>query len=156
MKHSNSLGFSKTEQKVQRTLITPQLHPRTLYLQAGLWPHWWGISNLDHFSSDVLCTLNLACHPAFRASYLMSGFWLADAEQCDPHWRTNWCHTPGSDGKESARNVGDPGLIPRSRRSPGEGDGNPVQYSCLENFTDGGAWRATVHGVVWVTNTLLW
>ena len=43
--------------------------------------------------------------------------------------------------------AGDLGLIPRLRRSPGEGNGNPLQYSCLENPMDGGAWRATVHGV---------
>jgi len=53
----------------------------------------------------------------------------------------------GSDGKESACNAGDPGLIPESGRSPGEGNGNPLQYSSLENFMDRGAWRATVHGV---------
>ena len=40
-----------------------------------------------------------------------------------------------------------PGSIPGSGRSPGEGNGNPLQYSCLENPTDGGAWWATVHGV---------
>ena len=44
-------------------------------------------------------------------------------------------------------NAGDAGLIPGSGRSPGEGDGNPLQYSCLENPTDRGAWRATVHGM---------
>ena len=55
---------------------------------------------------------------------------------------------PGdSDGKESAGNAGDLGLIPGSGRSPGEGNGNPLQYSCLENPMDRGAWRATVHGV---------
>ena len=53
----------------------------------------------------------------------------------------------GSDGKESARNAGDPGLIPGLERSPGEGNGNPLQYSCLENPMDKGAWQATVHGV---------
>ena len=52
----------------------------------------------------------------------------------------------GSDGKESACNAGDLGLIPESGRSPGEGNGNPVQYSCLENPIDGGAWPTTVHG----------
>ena len=52
-----------------------------------------------------------------------------------------------SESKESARNVGDTGLIPESGRSPGEGNGNPLQYSCLENPMDRGAWRATVHGV---------
>ena len=50
-------------------------------------------------------------------------------------------------GKKSASNAGDPGSIPRSGRSPGEGNGNPLQYSCLENFMDRGAWQATVHGV---------
>ena len=53
----------------------------------------------------------------------------------------------GSDGKESACSAGDPGLISGSGRSPGEGTGNPLQYSCLENSMDRGAWRATVHGV---------
>ena len=53
----------------------------------------------------------------------------------------------GSDGKASAYNAGDPGLIPGSRRSSGEGNGNPLQYSCLENPMDGGDWLATVLGV---------
>ena len=53
----------------------------------------------------------------------------------------------GSDGKESACNAGDPGSIPGLGRSPGEGNGNPLQYSCLENPTDRGAWRATVQGL---------
>ena len=52
-----------------------------------------------------------------------------------------------SDGKASACNVGDLGSIPGLGRSPGEGNGNPLQYSCLENPMDGGAWGATVHGV---------
>ena len=53
----------------------------------------------------------------------------------------------GSDGKASAHNAGDPGSIPELGRSPGEGNGNPLQYSCLENHMDGGAWEAAVHGV---------
>ena len=57
------------------------------------------------------------------------------------------CSPCGSDGKESACNAGDPGSIPGLGRSPGEGNGNPLQYSCLENLMDRGAWRATVHGV---------
>ena len=52
----------------------------------------------------------------------------------------------GSDGKESACNAVDPGLIPGSGRSPAEGNGNPLQYSCLENPMDGGVWQAIVHG----------
>ena len=50
----------------------------------------------------------------------------------------------GSDGKESACSAGDQGLIPESGRSPGEGNGNPLQYSCLENPMDRGAEWATV------------
>ena len=53
----------------------------------------------------------------------------------------------GSDGKESACKVGDPGSIPGLGRSLGEGNGNPLYYSCLENSMNRGAWRATVHGV---------
>ena len=52
----------------------------------------------------------------------------------------------GYDGKKSVSSVGDPGWIPGWGRFPGEGNGNPLQYSCLENPMDGGAWRATVHG----------
>ena len=52
----------------------------------------------------------------------------------------------GSVGKESAQNAGDLGSIPGSGRSPGEGNGNPFQYSYLENPMGRGAWRATVHG----------
>ena len=50
------------------------------------------------------------------------------------------CFPGGSDGKASACSAGDPGSIPGSGRSPGEGNGNPLQHSCLENPMDGGAW----------------
>ena len=59
-----------------------------------------------------------------------------------------------SDGKESSCNVRDQGSIPGSGRSPGEGHGYPLQYSCLENSMDTGAWRATVHGVTDMTEWL--
>ena len=52
-----------------------------------------------------------------------------------------------SDGKESTFNMGDQGFIPGLGRSPGEGNGNPLQYSCLENSIDRGTWWAIVHGV---------
>jgi len=71
------------------------------------------------------------------------------------HWADThggvWRFPGTSDGKESACNAGDLGSIPESGRSPGEGNDYPLQYplqySCLENSTDQGAWRATVHGV---------
>ena len=64
-----------------------------------------------------------------------------------------YCFTTGlgftrsSVSKESACNAGDPGSIPGLGRSPGEGNGNPLQYSCLENPMDRGTWQATVYGV---------
>ena len=56
-------------------------------------------------------------------------------------------HPGGSDGKESACNSGDPALIPGLGRSPGEGNGYPFQYSCLENSMDKWVWRVVVHVV---------
>ena len=53
----------------------------------------------------------------------------------------------GSDGKVSARNAGDPGSIPGPGKPPREGNGNPLQYSCLGNPMDRGTWWVTVHGV---------
>ena len=62
----------------------------------------------------------------------------------------------GSDGKESVCNVGYLGLIPGLGRSSGEGNGNPLKYSCLENFMDKEAWWTTVHrvtkGQTWLSN----
>ena len=62
-----------------------------------------------------------------------------------------WDFPSGSDGKKSAYSAGYLGSIPGQEGPPGEGNGNPLQYSCLENPMDGGAWQAivlTVHGVV--------
>ena len=61
----------------------------------------------------------------------------------------------GLDGKESGCNAGDPGLIPELGKSPGEGNGNPFQYSCLENTMDRRAWQAMVHGILRVTTLQL-
>ena len=62
---------------------------------------------------------------------------------CEDHSKT----LNVADGKASARNAGDPGSIPGLGRSPGEGNGNPPQYSCLENPMDGEAWQASVYGI---------
>ena len=62
---------------------------------------------------------------------------------------------PGcSDNKESTCNSGDMGSIPELGRSPGEGNGNTLQYSCLENSMDRGPWWATVHGVAKIQTQL--
>ena len=59
----------------------------------------------------------------------------------------------GSDVRESACNAGDSGSIPGSGRSSGEGNGSPLQYSCLEKSMDRGAWQAVVHGVTELDTT---
>ena len=74
----------------------------------------------------------------------------------DKCWLIRRSDFPGSSVvKESACNVGDMGLIPGLGRSPAEGNGNPLQYSCLENYMDRGAWWTTVHGVTksWIRLT---
>ena len=75
---------------------------------------------------------------------------MMDHETVFPHssYESSYEDFPHSSvGKESACNAGDLGWIPGSGRSPGEGNGNPLQYSCLENPMDRGAWWATAHGV---------
>ena len=74
----------------------------------------------------------------FPFDVLFASLWL---------WYVNVGFPGGLDGKESTCNVGDLCSIPGLGRSPRGGYGNPLQYSCLENPMDGGAWRATVHGV---------
>ena len=77
---------------------------------------------------------------------------LADSLPAEPQGKPICIYTGiyicvcGSEDKVSACNAGDLGLIPELGRSPGEGNGNPLQYSCLENHMDGEAWQAEVHG----------
>ena len=66
-----------------------------------------------------------------------------------------WGFHGGSDVKVSACNAGDLGSISGSGSSPGEGNGNPLQYSCLENPMHRGAWQATVHGIARVGQNLV-
>ena len=74
----------------------------------------------------------------------------------DHYWSlVDWASLISSVGKESACNAGDLDSIPRLGRSPGEGNGNPLQYSCVENPMDGGAWPATVHGITRVGRDLV-
>ena len=85
------------------------------------------------------------------------GAWQATVHGVAKSQRLNkWCSIKismnsgclgGSDGQKSACNAGDPGSSPGWGRSPGEGNGYPLLYSCLENSMDRGAWQATAHGV---------
>ena len=83
----------------------------------------WLIFNLSLYVSKFQLQCLYHCHLLFSHSVIaLQGF------------------PGGSDGKVSACNAGDPALISGSGRSPGEGNGNPLQHSCLENPMDGGAW----------------
>ena len=91
---------------------------------------------------------------SFLENFIDRGAWQSMGSQWAGHnWAIRHTHKGGkgfpggSLGKELACNVGDAGLIAESGRSPGAGHGNPLQYSCLENPVDRGAWRATVHSV---------
>ena len=91
--------------------------------------------DLSEFSSKL---------PFSRKPALTCQSWSGSLGRCSQKifYRTFiliWSFPGGSDGKVSACNAGDPGLIPGSERSPGEGNGNPLQYSCLENPMDRGA-----------------
>ena len=86
----------------------------------------------------------------------MTRYWCSIKEiekWASPQWLKiclfglGWGLPGGSGGKESACNAGDQGLTPGAGRVPGEGNGNLLQYSCLGNPMDRGAWWATVHGV---------
>ena len=97
-----------------------------------------------YYSLYISCLIDYICKQTsyiitwFRTAYLFAAFLLILQLHTDFAWHQS---------KASACNAGDLGSIPGSGRAPGEENGNPLQYSCLENPMDGGAWWATVHGV---------
>ena len=84
---------------------------------------------------------------AMQETWVQSLGWEDPPEKGKATHSSNICFPGGSDGKESTCNAGDLGSVPGLGRSPGEGHGNPLQYSCLENPMDRGACRAAVHRV---------
>ena len=85
---------------------------------------------------------------------LVSGIEQSDCVICiHTYTHIYICFPGGSVVKNPPANAGDMSLIPGSGKSPGEGNGNLPQYSCLGNSMDGGAWRATVHGVAKESDT---
>ena len=111
-------------------------------LSAASWWSWdsaqadiKNLANIYHMPTRAQTPSSLL---SWVLSYLIM-WYLYEVIQYFPH---------SSVGKESACKAGDPGSIPGSGRSPGEGNGSPLQYSCLENPMDRGAWQdTTVHGV---------
>ena len=107
-----------------------------------------GIAFQGYSYSKQACTLGIL----WTSTGVSSGFSLP--KDSSPYFGSQWNLTiyvytffffpGGSNGKESTCNAGDPGLVLGMGRSPGEGNDNPLQYSCLENLMDRGDWRATV------------
>ena len=93
------------------------------------WPQWRGAAGLPGFPALTLTSFQPLLHGALSPALVYEGF------------------PGGSDSKESVCSAGDPGSITGLGRCLGEEKGNPLQYSCLANPTDRGAWRATIHGV---------
>ena len=118
-----------------------------------------------HAKSLQLCLIPCNLWTVAQQALLSNGIlqasileWIAMPSSRASSWPRDWTHVSyitgfgrwfpgGSDCKECAWNAGDPGSIPGLGRYPGEGDGHPLQYSCLENSMDRGAWQSTVHGV---------
>ena len=112
--------------------------------------------------ANVFSCLQLFFH-FLKAIWIHSILWVLNPEMSGSCvYRVHYivhCVPCGSHGKAAACNVGDLGSIPGLGRSSGEGNGNPLHYSCLENFMDGEAWKATVQGWPrvghdWVTSLL--
>ena len=124
----NPLCWCKAHSALPRS---PNLHSRKWYRRRGA----LNLGSLQYYPEELrfLLVLIMSCNCCF---YLFACFFMMFL-----------CFPGGSDGEESACNEEDPGLIPGLGRSPGEGNGNPLWYSCLENSMDRGAWWATVHGV---------
>ena len=104
--------------------------------------------------SDSISTPFSVPFPSFSLHFFLFPFlspfslfwsvWIKLACISEDRWYSKF---DSAHSKGSACNVGDPGSIPGSGRSPGNGNDNPLQYSCLENYLDRGAWRVAVHGV---------
>ena len=139
MTQESLLGIHTEETRIERDTCTP-MFITALFIIAWTWKQprcpsvdeWirklWYIYTMEHYS---------AIKKNISESVLMRWMKLKPIIQGFPG---------GTDGKASACNGGDPGSIPMLGRSPGEGNGNPLQYSCLENSMDGEAWWAIVHG----------
>ena len=81
----------------------------------------------------------------FRFLLVITKYPISESISFHLHPITHTAFPGSSAGKESSHNAGDLNLIPGSRRSPGEGNGYPLQYSCLENSMDRGAWQTSAH-----------
>ena len=113
-----------------------------------MWETWvWSLGPEDPLEKEMATHSSIL---AWRIPWTEEpgGLQSTGSQRVGHNWVTSLSGFPGgSDCKASVFNAGDLGLIPGLGRCPGEGNGSLLQYSCLENPMDGGAWKATVHGV---------
>ena len=145
--HLESLNFQSLRTFIFGSMFEIELLLRTVYVKELVVLFSWVYICPLHPGDDVwLLPLDECyCHLIL----VLTIWWCPCVESSLGLLENGVCYNQrgGSEVKVSACNTGDLGLIPGSGRSPGEGNGNPLQYSCLENPMDGGAWWATVHGV---------
>ena len=102
---------------------------------------------LNHILGLYIFLLLHALESCFQEITTVNSVFSILLSLCSLHLSILLGFPSSSDGKTSACNAGDPGSIPGLGRSPGEGNGNPLQHSCLENSMDRGAWWPMVYGV---------
>ena len=109
----------------------------------------WAFYTLNYENIEYNCECSHVYQPGQDTEHMAS---LLEVPSCPSLLNTNFprCHS----GKESICQAGDAGSIPELGRCPGEGNGNSLQYSCLGNPMEKGAWQATVHGVAKVSDTI--
>ena len=133
-----SLLLSHSTSNLSGTHIAIEIYLTSYYLHCSI------SSTHHHLTSEPVLTPHRYSPHASSTPYVLSTasravFYLTIFKSGLPCWLRWW--------KESACNTGDPGSIPGSGNSRGEGNNNPLQYSCLENSMHRGAWQVTVHGV---------
>ena len=129
-------------------MAKPQKVPFRLSLSITL-PHFFPFSSLLNDASSLQVNEIESSWFLAEITFILPAQWMLLGKDANiSHFLCIHRGFPGgSVVKNPPANAGDVGLIRASRRSPGEGNGNPLQYSCLENPMDRGAWQAIVHGV---------
>ena len=149
-RHNRSSGFGK-----EFIILLSHFHSRNPFIE-----NWTKLSNWQKLLDEICGNSKIQNIMSYKhISIFKRWSWWDDCFKTEillwkyALWKENktgrntWPGFPGgSEVKASASNVGNLGLIPGLGRSPAEGNGNPLQYSCLENPMDGEAWWATVHG----------